>query len=105
MPLDFEKVKAASSDDLVSLALCEFSRAVDAVERIAGALERIAPSVADLEAAASANSEPPAAPTCPHPAELRLNTAAMGQEPFSTFRCGVCGAQVAAPAPEGVSHG
>jgi hypothetical protein len=99
MALDFEKVKAASPDDLVSLLLCEFSRAVDAAERIASAIERIAPTAEDLAPVTiDPNAEPP---QCPHPAELRVNAAAMGQEPFSTFRCGVCQEFVVVPQPAG----
>lgn len=98
MALDFEKLKQASTDDLVTIALCEFSRLVDAHERLAAALERIAPTEADLAPAPA----DPAAPTpkCPHPVELRANTATMGQEPFATFRCGVCGETVT-PEPVG----
>lgn len=83
MALDFEKVRGLSLLELLSLALCEFSRFTDAIERIA-------PDVVDPTA-------PPVEPepvVCPHPTELRLNLATMGQEPFSTFRCGVCGEQV-----------
>ena len=83
MALDFEKLKTASTDDLITIALCEFSRFVDAIERMA-------PMAQDLQAAA-VETDTPAAPTvCPHPSELRVNVSVMGQEPFSTFRCGVC---------------
>lgn len=83
MPLDFDTLKAASTDDLVVIALCEFSRFVDAIERMA-------PTAPDLQAAALEAAMAPAAPVCPHPAELRKNLASMGHEPFSIFQCGVC---------------
>ena len=83
--LDIEKVRAASMADFCALALCEFSRFVDAIERIAP----------DTNDAASAPAITTAgAPSCPHPDELRINESTMGQEPFSTFRCGVCGERV-----------
>lgn len=90
MVLDFDKLKTASTDDLVTLVLCELSRFVDAHERLAAAVERIAPTSADLEAAAQQTETPAEPPRCPHPAELRINLASMGQEAFSTFKCGVC---------------
>lgn len=82
MALDFEKLKAASWSELAAIALCEFSRFVDAVERIA-------PDAAELQLPAT-EPAPAAAPPCPHPTELRANVSVMGQEPFSSFRCGVC---------------
>lgn len=99
MALDFEKVKQASTDDLVALGLCEFSRLVDAHERLAAALERIAPTEADLAPAPTPDPDT-STPQCPHPAELRINTATMGQEPYATFRCGVCGETIT-PQPAG----
>jgi len=80
MALDYEKLKTASAYELAALALCEFSRFVDAIERIA-------PDIV----AAPATTEPPTAPlVCPHPAELRINKSTMGQEAFQVFQCGVC---------------
>ncbi len=78
MALDFEKVKAASLFDLLSLFVCEFSRGVDA-------LERIAP---EPQAEHQATAAPP---TCPCPPELRVKCDAVMGEPVS-FRCGLCGA-------------
>lgn len=90
MALDFDKVKAASTDDMVSLCLCEFSRFVDGIERIAGALERIAPTADDLQAAATAPAE---TPQCPCPPELRQKAEAVMGQPVS-YRCGLCGKPV-----------
>jgi len=90
MALDFEKVKAASVFELAALALCEFSRLVDAIERIAP----------DAGAQADEADGEPQAVTCPHPAELRVNQAVMGQEPYAVFKCGVCQETVTAPAVE-----
>jgi len=76
MPLDFEKLKAASHDDLIVIALCEFSRFVDAIERIAPEPGAIV--------------EPEAAPVCPHPVEARKNHTRMGQPEWSNYICTIC---------------
>jgi len=86
MPLDFDKVKALPWSELASLALCEFSRFVDAIERIA-------PDAAQLQAPAEAAAAPP---TCPCPPELRQKNPAVMGEPVS-YRCGLCGAPVGQP--------
>ena len=99
MALDFEKLKAASADDLVTLVLCELSRFVDAHERLAAAIERIAPTDADLQVTPAAVPAPPA-PTCPHPVELRVNAAVMGEESMSRFTCGLC-RELVTPQPVG----
>jgi hypothetical protein len=76
MALDFDKLRGLSLPELAALALCEFSRFTDAIERIAPAVS------ADTIGTAIG---------CPHPDELRINRATMGQEPYATFSCGVCG--------------
>ena len=81
MALDFAKVKALEGPEFAALALCEFSRFVDAIERIA-------PTDQELQPVAPAASVEPV--PCPHPVELRQNTSVMGQEPFTTFICGLC---------------
>jgi len=80
MALDYEKVKDASLFHVLALFVCEFSRGVDALERIAP--DAGEPAVTEGEAPV---------PVCPHPKELRVNLASMGQEPFAIFKCGVCG--------------
>jgi hypothetical protein len=77
MPLDFEKLKTASQDDLLVIALCEFSRFVDAIERIA-------PTVGDLHAAEATT------PDCPHPTEGRQNHTRMGAAEWSDYFCTAC---------------
>lgn len=83
MPLDFEKLKQASHDDLVTLGLCELSRMVDAFERLAAALERIAPEPGVV-------LEEAAEPVCPHPIEARRNHTRMGQPEWSNYICTIC---------------
>ena len=101
MPLDFDKLKVASADDLFTIALCEFSRLVDAHERLAAAVERMAPTALELDQAAAADVMPAADVPCPHPTELRINLSAMGQEPYTIFKCGVCQETVGGPTVEG----
>jgi hypothetical protein len=79
MLIDFEKLKTASRDELMAIALCEFSRFVDAIERIA-------------PDQMSAAEEVPAA--CPHPLDARIDRSGMGQEPGSEFVCRACSAHV-----------
>jgi hypothetical protein len=76
MPLDVDKVSLLSWPALAALALCEFSRFTDAIERMAPA------AGADTIGTAIG---------CPHPEELRVNRATMGQAPYATYSCGVCG--------------
>lgn len=91
MALDFEKLKAASWSELAANALCEFSRFVDAVERIA-------PDAAELQAA---NTDAPVEPVkCPCPPELRQKrTGVMGQD--VTYECGLCHSAVVPQQPVG----
>lgn len=82
--LDFDKVKTLSLVELAALFLCEFSRGVDA-------LERIAP-----DATTTPVDE---ATKCPCPPELRVKCDAVMGEPVS-FMCGLCGEVT--PQPVGV---
>ena len=75
MALDFDKLKAVSMFDVVLIALCEFSRFVDAIERIA-------PSAQELQTA-------DAAPKCPCPPELRQKREGVMGEPVA-YQCGLC---------------
>lgn len=86
MPLDFDKLKAESYDDLLVIALCEFSRFVDAHDRLASALERIAPTAAELQPAPETTEQP----TCPCPPELRVKLDAVMGQPVA-YKCGLCG--------------
>jgi hypothetical protein len=83
MPLDIDKVRSASLADFCALALCEFSRLVDAIERIAPA-EDVPPTAPDVEA------------KCPCPPELRVKRSGVMGEAV-VFECGLCHEPVQQP--------
>jgi len=88
MALDIEQVRGASMADFCALALCEFSRFVDAIERIApdGEPSTAAPTMANDAA-------------CPCPPEFRQRRAGVMGEAV-VFECGLC-SQPVPPQVEG----
>ncbi len=66
----------------------DLKRCADALERIAGVLERFEQASSENEPA-----EPPA-DSCAHPEAARINNSVMGRE---RWKCGLCGFSVDRP--------